>query len=206
VYPTALEAVRIAVRLLEEEFELRETASEAFLLTITSSYIRASVRKYKDEMLAASERGVYCCCSRFVGAGDIHEIHEGACFNLLLEYTLDHCRLHDKSWDFCTTYHSAVCCSSIPKFSASNFINVVMCQDYLSALDDLTTVEECLIAKCHPVRAILKLQPGGHSSPSTYNAICGYMIVILQDPGPLLQILPSPELRLDNLIKVFWLG
>ncbi len=32
------------------------------------------------------------------------------------------------------------------------------------------------------------------------------MIVIPQDPGPLLQILPSPELRLDNVIKVFWLG
>jgi hypothetical protein len=32
------------------------------------------------------------------------------------------------------------------------------------------------------------------------------MIVIPQDPRPLLQILPSPELQLDNLIKVFWLG
>ena len=32
------------------------------------------------------------------------------------------------------------------------------------------------------------------------------MIVIPQDPGPLLPILPSPELRLDNLIKVFGLG
>jgi hypothetical protein len=32
------------------------------------------------------------------------------------------------------------------------------------------------------------------------------MIVIPQDPRPLLQILPSPELRFDNLIKVFWLG
>jgi hypothetical protein len=27
------------------------------------------------------------------------------------------------------------------------------------------------------------------------------MIVIPQDPGPLLQILPSPELKLDNLIR-----
>ncbi|KAH7305354.1 hypothetical protein BKA65DRAFT_365141, partial [Rhexocercosporidium sp. MPI-PUGE-AT-0058] len=36
--------------------------------------------------------------------------------------------------------------------------------------------------------------------------IRGHMIVIPQDPGPLLQILPSPELKLDNLIKVFWLG
>lgn len=32
------------------------------------------------------------------------------------------------------------------------------------------------------------------------------MIVIPQDPGPLLQILPSPELSLDNIIRVFWLG
>jgi len=81
-----------------------------------------------------------------------------------------------------------------------------MCQHYPSALEDLTPVEECLIAKCHPVGTILKLRPGGRASPTNYNALRGHMIVIPQDPGPLLQILPSPELRLDNLIKVFWLG
>jgi hypothetical protein len=73
-------------------------------------------------------------------------------------------------------------------------------------LEDLTTIEECLIAKSHPVGTILKLRPGGYSSPAAYNALRGHMIVIPQDPGPLLQILPSPDLRLDNLIKVFWLG
>jgi hypothetical protein len=50
------------------------------------------------------------------------------------------------------------------------------------------------------------LRPGGRPSPINYNALRGHMIVIPQDPGPLLHILPSPELRLDNLIKVFWLG
>jgi hypothetical protein len=83
---------------------------------------------------------------------------------------------------------------------------VITCQAYPSALEDLTAIEECLIAKCHPVGVILKLRPGGHSSPITSNAIRGHMIVIQQDPGPLLQILPSPELRLDNLIKVFLAG
>ena len=78
-----------------------------------------------------------------------------------------------------------------------------MCQSYPSALEDLTAVEEYLIAKCHPVGTILKLRPSGHSTPACYNALRGHMIVIPQDPGPLLQILPSPELRLDNLIKVF---
>jgi hypothetical protein len=78
-----------------------------------------------------------------------------------------------------------------------------MCQLYPPVLEDLTTVEECLIVKCHPVSTILKLQPRGHSSPAAYNALQGHIIVIPQDPRPLLQILPSPELRLDNLIKVF---
>ena len=81
-----------------------------------------------------------------------------------------------------------------------------MCQHYPSALEDLTPVEECLIAKCHPVGTILKLRPSGRTSLTNYNALRGHMIVIPQDPRPLLQILPSPELRLDNLIKVFWLG
>jgi len=81
-----------------------------------------------------------------------------------------------------------------------------MYQSYPSALEDLTAVEECPIVKCHPVDTILKLRPSGHSTPACYNALRGHMIVIPQDPGPLLQILPSPELRLDNLIKVFWLG
>ncbi|KAH6691789.1 hypothetical protein BKA61DRAFT_742496 [Leptodontidium sp. MPI-SDFR-AT-0119] len=142
----ALEAVKLAVGLLEEEFNLREAASEAFPPEITSSHIRTSVSKYENEMSAASERSVCCCCGRLIAAGDI------------------------------------------------------------SALEDLTAVEECLIAKSHPVGTILKLRPGRRSSSVSYNALRGHIIVIPQDPGPLLQILPSPELRLDTLIKVFWLG
>ena len=100
----------------------------------------------------------------------------------------------------------AISKKKIPKFSAAYFINVTLCQHYPSALEDLTAVEECLIAKCHPIGTILKLRPGGHTSPTNYNTLRGHMIVIPQDPGPLLQILPSPELKLEKLIKVFWLG
>ncbi|KAF9884384.1 hypothetical protein FE257_001840 [Aspergillus nanangensis] len=50
------------------------------------------------------------------------------------------------------------------------------------------------------------LHSGGHPSPVNYHALRGHFIVIPQDPGPLLDILPSPELTLHSLIKVFWLG
>lgn len=205
-YPTAPEAVKLAVGLLEQEFKLRETASEAFPPRISSTHIRASVSKYEDEMLTASKRSVCCCCGRLIAVGDRYEIHDEAHFILPPQRTLDHCGHHQNSWDFCAACHGAVSRGNIPKFSALNLVNVTTCQDYPSALEDLTAVEECLIAKCHPVGTILKLRPGGRPSPSSYNALRGHIIVIPQDPGPLLQILPSPDLRLDKLIKVFWLG
>jgi hypothetical protein len=52
----------------------------------------------------------------------------------------------------------------------------------------------------------VKLRPGGRLSSISHRALRGHFIVIRQDLGPLLQILPSAELRLDNLIKFFWLG
>src|SRR6267154_6783230 len=42
--------------------------------------------------------------------------------------------------------HTAVSRGDIPKFSALNLVNVTMCQHYPSALEDLTAIEECLIA------------------------------------------------------------
>src|SRR5436190_4665185 len=125
---------------------------------------------------------------------------------LPLQGNLDSCGRDENTWIFCPLCYTALNQDKIPKFSAKNLVNVTMCQHYPPALEDLTPIEECLIAKCHPIGTILKLRPGGYSSPINYNALRGHMIVIPQDPGPLLQILPSPELRLNNLIKVFWLG
>ena len=83
---------------------------------------------------------------------------------------------------------------------------MTLCQDYPSVLDGLTLTEECVIARCHPLGVIVKLRPGGRRSSVSYRALRGHFIVIPQDPGPLLQMLPSPDLSLDSLIKVFWLG
>ena len=201
----AAESVKLAVGLLEDEFKLREVASGEFPPEISSSHIRSSISRYEDEMSAASERSICCSCGSFF-AGHVYQLDDQDDFILLHQTSLDRCGSHGNSWVFCSLCYAAIRRNSIPKFSAENSINVTMCHHYPSALEDLTVVEECLIAKCHPVGTILKLRPCGHSSPTNYNALRGHMIVIPQDPGPLLHILPSPELRLDNLIKVFWLG
>jgi hypothetical protein len=185
-HATAQDAVKFAVGLVEDEFELRAAAAEAFPPDITSSHIWTSVSRYENKISSASERSVCCCCGGLIATGDIYKVRDEARLILPLQHTLDHCGRGENSWDFCTICHLAAGRGSIPKFSALNLVNVITCQAYPSALEDLTLIEECLIAKCYPVGVILKLRPGGHSSPITYNTIRGYMIVILQDPGPLL--------------------
>jgi len=64
-----------------------------------------------------------------------------------------------------------------------------MCHDYPEVLKDLTVVEEAVIARRHPVGSILKLRPGNRRSPSSYYALRGHMVIIPQQPGPLLHIL-----------------
>ena len=94
----------------------------------------------------------------------------------------------------------------IPKFFAANSVNVTLCQNYPAALKDLTVVEECLIARCHPGGTILKLRPGGRHEPVNYYGLKGHIIVLPLDPSPLLHILPSSDLSLQTLIKVYWIG
>jgi len=197
--------VKLAVGLLEDEFNIREVASRQFPPEISPSHIRSSIGKFEDEMSAAAQKSICCSCGRFF-SGHIYRIDDKDNFIQTHQVSLDCCGHHENAWTFCNQCYTAVKQNRTPKFSAENLVNVTMCQGYPSVLSDLTAVEECLIAKRHPIGQILKLRPGGHASTMNYNALRGHIILIPQDPGPLLNILPSPELRLHELIKVFWLG
>ncbi|KAJ6087102.1 hypothetical protein N7467_006016 [Penicillium canescens] len=115
---------------------------------------------------------------------------------------LDYCGKHRDEWDICLTYLKSLSQNTLPKFSALNRVNTTICQNYPLALKGLTLVEECLIARCHPLGVILKLRPGGHTLPVSYHALRGHFI----DSEPLLDILPSLALTLHDVIRVFWLG
>ena len=64
---------------------------------------------------------------------------------------LDYCGKHDDEWDVCLTCLKSLSQNSLPKFSALNRVNMTMCQNYPAVLGSLTAVEECLIARCHPI-------------------------------------------------------
>jgi hypothetical protein len=117
---------------------------------------------------------------------------------------LDSCVLVDNYYLFCHFCYTAIQYGCPPKYSILNDINVTFCQHYPNILDDLTLTKEYLIIRCYPIISILKLYPNGSSTPLAYNHLHGHIVVLPQDPGPLLEILPSTELHLLNKIKVVW--
>jgi hypothetical protein len=200
------DALRQAINLLCDEYGRHAFASQSFPPDISASDIRKSVSRYEDEISAAAKASVCSSCGIFVLHANLYYMDDGDPLLLPLSGFLDHCGRIEQSWSLCPSCYRALSRAAIPKFSAKNLVNVTLCHDYPSALEDLTLTEEYSIARCHPLGVIVKLRPGGRLSSISHRALRGHFIVIPQDPGPLLQILPSAELRLDNLIKIFWLG
>lgn len=71
---------------------------------------------------------------------------------------------------------------------------------YPGILKDLTSVEEVIIARAHPVISIMKLRPCRISSSVCYQRIWSHVVVPLQNPGPLLEILPSSSFIVPDII------
>lgn len=196
-----------AVTFLLQEHESRVCASGLFLPDVSVSLVRRSMARFELEMEVAS-RDVTCysCGLLTPPPTGARQVLEQDPIIRPLEGFLDQCGFTNGFWNLCPGCHAALLRGSVPKFSALNKINVTLCQNYPEALTDLTLTEEYLIAKSHPVGVVLKLRPGGRSSPASYFALRGHFIIIPQNPKPLLQILPSPELQFTELIKVFWMG
>lgn len=123
--------------------------------------------------------------------------------NLFTEDTLDSCGKNGNEYSFCKTCFSMVKKSKPTKFGSINSVNTTTCcQSYPDILTGLTPVEEAVIARAHPVVSIPKLRPGRTSPSVCYQRIRGQPVVVPQNPGPLLNLLPSTEFELHDVIRI----
>ena len=171
------------------------------------------MRRYKQIIQDActSIETLYASCGEFMvkAESELISIDDDCLYSMKsLEgvVQLDNCSIVDGSYQLCKTCFNGLNRGRIPKFSALNAVNVNMCQHYPPELEDLTLMEEYVIARSHPIGTILKLKPNGVRNPTAYNGIRGHIITIPQDPGPLLNILPSPDLQFHDHIRVIWTG
>ena len=52
------------------------------------------------------------------------------------------------------------------------------CDRYPTELEGLAFVEECVMARRHPIGTILKLRPGNRRGPNSYYALRKHMMVM----------------------------
>jgi hypothetical protein len=200
-------------RSLANDYNKRKAATARFPPKITPLHIRAAMRRYEQviqDACADVETSCASCgefmakaASKLIPVGDGHLRSMTPTEGVI---QLDNCSIVDGSYQVCKTCYSALSADKIPKFSALNAVNVTMCQDYPAELEDLTLMEEYVIARSHPIGTILKLKPNGVRNPTAYNGIRGHVITIPQNPGPLLDILPSPDLQFHDHIRIIWTG
>jgi hypothetical protein len=147
-------------------------------------------------MLASSERAICCSCGGFFPRGDTYKISGQD--ERLQGMRLDRCGYHENFGHCCRLCHIAISQWRVPKILCIEFrqryyvpgISRRVGRSYASRRMSYC-VSYCEMPSCW-IGTILKLRPGGHVSPTNYSAVRGHMIVIPQEPGPLLQILPSP--------------
>ena len=196
-----------------EDYNKRKAATARFPPKITPQHIRAAMRKY-EQVIEDACKGVEASCAscgEFIAkAGSelipVDDDRLGSMKPPEDAILLDDCSVADGSYQVCKACFNDLNGRRIPKFSALNAVNVTMCQHYPAELEDLTLMEEYAIARSHPIGTILKLKPNGARNPTAYNGIRGHLVTIPQDPGPLLDILPSPDLQFHDHIRVIWTG
>lgn len=80
------------------------------------------------------------------------------------------------------------------------------CQKYSDIFSNLTPVKEAFIAYTHLIISVIKLRPSKTGSTASCHRIWGHIIILSQNLGPLLTILPSSHLALHNMICMAWVS
>jgi len=206
-----VEAVRlIPSQTLIDNYNRRKQATARFPYKITPHHIRTAMRRQEQILQDACEEVETSCASCGEFGSKLVTVDENWLRSteakLGVPIQMDKCSVQNGLYQLCGACFNALNRGKAPKFSAMNAVNVTMCQEYPSELQDLTLIEEYAVARSHPIGTVLKLKPNGMKNPTAHNGICGHIVTIPQNPGPLLDILPSPNLQFHDDIAIVWTG
>lgn len=193
--------------LLKEEFEYMGNVSAGFPEAITPDIQMSCERSFQGAIGHAAQRLPCGICGALLQKGSILSIPlQDEKLRHYLRVTRtdpDSCAVTGDRVSICVSCNSSIANENIPPFSAGNFVNLLFCQDYPSALRDLNTIEECFIARVHVIGAFLKLTSGAQKGIS-YRGGRGHYVAVKQDPSNILSILPTRRLKNHTTITVSW--
>ena len=201
--------------ILIRNFDSQKSAADSFPLLLTDATTGQAIGCFQASIdLTRSNQSQVCAsCGLFVSANAANFLQpsdltfqQAVQKNVFCTADLDCCAYVDGVYSFCSTCFNSVLKLKLPKFGAANVVNTTFCQSYPKELRDLTLVEEAFIARAHPVISILKLRPSKSGAAISYQHIRGHAVVLPQNPRPLLDLLPSDDLVLHDIVRIVWAG
>lgn len=123
---------------------------------------------------------------------------------IIADNNLDYYRRIDNGFHFYKSSYSITIEKKISKFRSANCINVLPYQKYPDILCNLTTIEKVFIACIHLIMSVIQLKRNKTSLIALYYWIWDYIVILSQNPGPLLIILSSSNLAPHDMICIAW--
>ena len=186
-------------------FAQREDAAALFPTSLTDTSTRDAVRRFQlhIDTVITNTNDVCVSCGLFIsfGAGTVlTKVHPVFTFAveaaIIIKDEFDCYGYSDAGFHFCESCYTMVVEKKIPKFGSINCINVSPCQKYTGVLKNLTVVGEAVIAWAHPIMLIMKLRS------TLYHRIRDHTVLLPQNLGPLLTILPLSFVALHDAIRL----
>ena len=200
---------------LVDDFQQRKEAWLRFPPPLDNETTRAAIHRYQVQTDDATMHLNHVCgrCSCFTHPSELKIIPKdkpvvatASATGFLSLDKFDSYGCSSQSYIFFKECWKCITEEKPPKYSISNGMPQLCCQNYPSALENLSIAEEAVIARAHPVVTILKLRPNNRFNPGAYRGIRGHAILLPQNPGPLLTLLPSDSAALEDVVRIVWLG
>ncbi len=137
---------------------------------------------------------------------DFNQIHNENLDDTLITQgiLLDRRGIENESFAFCKDCHSHICKGKTPPLSLANHL---LLGDIPPELQDLTPVEESMIARCRAKACIIQMRgDDGITLPNTQRGIQGHVVIYPQKPDNLLNVLPPSFADVCTPICVVFIG
>ncbi len=198
-------------QILIDDVNCRKYAVMTFSPKLSDSTTRAVVKQFQLYFAEVASDLEHVCTSGglFIPVAEVTQLYrvdlifqKGISSNVFSEEGLDTCGQNGDHFYFCQSCVNDIQKSKPPQFGCINSINTYTCYSYLESLKDLILVKKAVIARAHPIISIIKLRPSVVSVSASYSRIRSYAVVLPQQPGPLLNLLPSNDIQLHDIIRV----
>jgi hypothetical protein len=195
-----------ALNLLNQEHIENLSTFFQFSECITSNIIQKRVFDFHTYQNSSIENFICCSCDIFIKSSDLIFLNLNDLTLFLLNNRINTCTFRNNKWNCYRSCYKFLQKNKIFLLSATNMINVIMCDEFFICLSNFIISKECFITRFYSLKIILRLRSNKEQNNFVkYFVIWEHFIILSQNSKSLSQILSNFSLKLNDKIKMIWI-